>query len=246
MAGLNKFIALIRLFDERRPSLTVQEMAEAVGMPASTVYRLVRELVSHRLLEPATEAHYRLGAAFIEFDRMVRRTDPLLRAGVPLLPDLVAHTGVPCVAVLARLYGDRVICAADQRLDGTDLKTSYERGRPMPLTRGATSRAILAQLPARKLRKLLQSEGGMAGQSDETFRLELANTRKHGYCVSRGEVDEGLVGIAVPVSDPDLALSASLSLIVRAADIDDNVERKLVLLAVASANMLTESLAKIR
>jgi DNA-binding IclR family transcriptional regulator len=59
--------------------------------------------------------------------------------------------------VLARLYGDRVICAVNERHESADLVTSYERGRPMPLTRGATSKTILAQLDGRRLKKLLEN-----------------------------------------------------------------------------------------
>jgi DNA-binding IclR family transcriptional regulator len=242
MSGLSRFLDVLRCFDETKPDWTVQELAERVSAPASTIYRTVRELVANGFLEPSTEAHYRLGSAFVEFDRMIRLTDPLVKYGIPLLRDLVAEVRFPCVAVLARLYGERVICAVDERYEGADLLTSYERGRPMPLTRGATSKAILAQLPARRLRKLLQTEPGNGLSNLQPFHTELAAIRKRGYCVTQGEVDRDLRGIAVPVSCPELAISASISLIVRAGSLSEALERRLVLLLVSSADLLARSL----
>ncbi|MGO4831237.1 IclR family transcriptional regulator [Rhizobiaceae sp. 2RAB30] len=242
MSGLSRFLYVLRCFDETKPNWTVQELAERLSAPTSTTYRTVRELVAHGLLEPSTEAHYRLGSAFVEFDRMIRLTDPLVKVGIPLLRDLVAEVRFPCVAVLARLYGDRVICAVDERYEGDDLLTSYERGRPMPLTRGATSKAILAQLPARRLRKLLQTEPEIGALDQQSFHAELTAIRKRGFCVTQGEVDRDLRGIAVPVSSPDLAISASISLIVRAGSVSEATERRFVLLLVSAANLLTGAL----
>jgi DNA-binding IclR family transcriptional regulator len=244
MSGLSRFLAVLRCFDEAKSNWTVQELAEAIDVPTSTVYRTVRELVANGFLEPSIEAHYRLGSAFVEFDRMIRLTDPLVKHGSPLLRDLVAEVRFPCVAVLARLYGDRVICAADERFDGEELVTSYERGRPMPLTRGATSKTILAQLPGRRLKKLLStSEDQKSTPSLREFQTELLSVRKRGYCITQGEVDKDLRGIAVPVSNGDLAISASISIIVRADSISEAMERRFVLLLVSAANLLAQSLA---
>lgn len=242
MAGLSRFVGVLRLFGEDKSDWTVQEIAGAIEVPASTVYRTVRELVANGFLEPSTEAHYRLGAAFLEFDRLVRLTDPLLLSGGDLLRMLVHEARIPCVAMLARLYGERVICAAEEHGDGAEIATSYERGRPMPLTRGATSKAILAQLPARRLKKLLATGDGPAGQDFQELKDELAAIRRRGFAVAAGEVDEGLVGIAVPVASPELAISASLSLVLRRSDLDDATERRLALLLVSAGTMLTESL----
>ena len=194
------------------------------------------------------EGYYRLGSAFIEFDRRTRLTDPLVQVGVPMLTDIVQHANVPCVAVLARLYGNTVMCVADTRSAGTAVQTSYERGRPRPLTRGATSKVILAQLPTRRLNKLLattnSSSSPVTSSSDAAFRNELALIRKNGYCVARGEVDDGRVGLAVPIFIPEQALIASLSLVLDAVSSNESLERRLILLLVSSAALLKEQLTR--
>ncbi len=246
MSGLSRYAKILRLFGELQSDWTVPEISAALGVPASTIYRAVRELVAESLLEPATEGHYRLGAAFVEFDRRLRVTDPLYQAGTALLHEVAAQARLPCIAVLARLYGNTVMCVADAASADRSIGTSYERGRPRPLTRGATSKVILAQLNARKLTRLLATAGRETkhpfAPSDLELRDQLAATRRRGYCVTRGEVDQGLAGIAAPVSLPDQALTASLSVVVDAQALDDPIERRLVLLLVSSASLLTEQI----
>jgi DNA-binding IclR family transcriptional regulator len=241
MAGLDRFVEILRLFDENKPDWTIQDMATATDVPASTVYRTVRELVGQGFLDPSIEAHYRLGAAFIEFDRRLRISDPLIREGDPMLADLLAAANVPCVAVLARLYRDQVICVADHRTLGVGVETSYERGRPMPLLRGATSKVILAQLPKAKLVKVLKASGDERIVKSDII-AELTGIRRQGYAITRSEVDSGLVGIAVPVSCPEAAIQASMSLIIRAADINESIERRLLMTVTPAADVLSRKL----
>ena len=81
MSGLTRFLVVLRLFDEAKNNWTVPEIADVTGIPSSTVYRTARELLAANFLEPAQEGHYRLGSAFIEFDRLIRMTDPLVHLG---------------------------------------------------------------------------------------------------------------------------------------------------------------------
>jgi DNA-binding IclR family transcriptional regulator len=249
MSGLTRYGEVLRLFDEARSDWTISEMSGALDVPASTVYRTVRDLLAENFLEPATEGHYRLGSAFVAFDRLIRLTDPIVRVGNELLHDIALQARVPCVGVLARLYGDTVMCVADTVPTDRAIRTSYERGRPRPLTRGATSKVILAQLPTRRLSKLLAAhsvtERHPHAPSAAQLREELALIRRRGFCVSRGEVDKGLVGLAAPVSVPSRALMASLSLVVSASTLDEAIERRLVLLLVSAASLLTERLSRI-
>ncbi|MDQ0456769.1 IclR family transcriptional regulator [Rhizobium paknamense] len=242
MAGLDRFVEILRLFDSEKPDWTIQDMAVAVDVPASTVYRTVRELVSQGFLDPSIEAHYRLGAAFIEFDRRLRLCDPLIREGEPMLLDVLAAAQVPCVAVIARLYREEVICVVDHRTPNNTIDTSYERGRPMPLLKGATSKAILAQLPRARLGKILKA-AGQDGDLQQDMVSKLTAIRRQGYAITRGEVDKGLVGISVAVSCPEAAIHASMSLIIRSDDSNDGVERRLLMTLMPAADLLSRALS---
>ena len=240
MAGLTRFMDVLRLYTVERHSWTVQAMSETLAIPVSTVYRAVGELVRAGLLEAGPESSYRLGAAFVEFDRLTRLTDPLVRVGRSVLRAAVARSPVPCVGLLSRLYNGTVMCIADDASGPLDFRSSYERGRPMPLTSGATSKAILAHVPPRRLAVLLNRHSGEI--DPKPFRAQLAEIRRRGFAISRGEIDDGLAGIAAPVRLPALGLVASLSFVVRAANLDDDAERGLVEVLVAARARLTDAL----
>lgn len=243
MAGFGRFLMILRLFEASpaggAPSWTVPAMASVLGVPTSTLYRTVRELTKAGFLEQAGEAHYRLGPAFIEFERLLRLNDPLLRMGRGVLIDLVRQANMPCIAILARLYNGEVMCVADEKAPGTSFRSSYERGRRMPMTRGATSKIILAHLPSRELRKLIGPRASSA-----QFRHELRATKRAGHAVTASEIDPGLTGVAAPIVDVDLGIAASLTLVVEEKIVDEPARRRLVLLVVSAASMLAESIRK--
>lgn len=241
MRGLGRYVRILHLFGDHQSQWTVAEIATALNVPASTVYRTVQDMVSADFLEAGSDARYRLGVSFIEIDRLIRVTDPLYSVGTPLLSDICAQARVPCVAFLARLYNDTVMSVSQAATSDGYVQTSYERGRPRPLTRGATSRIILSHLPTRRLRRLLESEP-IPGRSIDDIRAELSVIRKRGYCVARGEVDPGLMGIAAPVFFSDRATLGSISLVARIQDVDTQLEMRLAMLVVATARVLSDEL----
>lgn len=238
MMGIDRYVRVLALFGEDRSTWTVAEISEALDTSASTLYRLVREMVAVGFLESATEARYRLGPAFIEYARRIRMTDPLIRAGEMFLSNLVSLVGLPCSAILARLYGDNVMCVAEQRALQTNFATSYELGRPMPLLRGATSKAVLSELPSRQLKRLLDEQGGSIGLARDALIEELAAIRKAGVCLTKGEVDKGLVGIAAPVRNKILGINASLSIILPGQDLVAETVPRLFVLIASTASMI--------
>jgi DNA-binding IclR family transcriptional regulator len=103
---------------------------------------------------------------------------------------------------------------------------SYERGRLMPLYRGATAKIILAHLPTRTLKSLFahdaaEIEGAGLGKSFDEFRRALAGLRRAGICITHGEVDPGRTGIGAPIFDRDGVVLGSLSLALPSARIDE-------------------------
>jgi len=238
MAGFSRYLAVLRLFGEQASAWTAPDVSAALGVPPSTIYRTLRELVAGGFLESAQDGAYRLGPAFIEYDRLLRIADPLVAAGAGALRDVVRQAGAPCVALLSRLYNGKVMCVADEAARDTPFRPSYERGRPMPLTQGATSKVILAHLPARQLTKLVgPPQGGGDG-----LRRELADIRRRGYCATASEIDAGLAGIAAPVIVREAGVTASLSLVADDSRLDDAQRRRLVLLVVSAASLVTEDL----
>ena len=159
-----------------------------------------------------------LGPAIIELDRQIQMCDPMLRAARGVMADLIGYAPDVAIILLCRLFHDRVICVHQVFGRGPHEPVSYERGRPMPLFRGATSKIILANLPPHTLKVLFSKhapEIAAAGLGDnwDAFKRTLAALRRDGVCITKGEVDAGRgSGSALQFSirnGPSLAASVS-------------------------------------
>jgi DNA-binding IclR family transcriptional regulator len=223
MSSLERMLGVLDLFSLDRPVWTADALAAALGYTRSTAYRYVKELVDAGLLARAGGGSYMLGPRIIELDRQIRLCDPLLAAAAPVMRGMLANHGAE-VILLCSLYRDKVLCVHQERRD-FPRDISYSRGRPMPLFRGATSRVMLAYLPDRQLARLFDrnrdeiAAAGL-GASWEEFTAGLRALRRAGYCVSRGEVNEGVVGVAAPIFDGERRMIGSLSRVLTQDDFD--------------------------
>jgi DNA-binding IclR family transcriptional regulator len=221
MSRPSRLVLILQLFEKDRPVWTVEQMTRALRLSSSTVYRHVRSLVSAGFLDPVTGAGYALGPAFIRYDRVIRQSDPLIQHAAPIMSTLLERTSQNCTVVLCRKFKDCVMCVHQVSGRKSRGATSYERGVAMPIFLGATSRVILAQLPARALKaiylaneKTIHRVWGARDWND--FHAQIKDIRRAGYALTKSEVARGRVGLAAPIARNGQAL-ASISLVASAA-----------------------------
>lgn len=226
MATADRVLAVLGLFTLEEPVWTVEAAARRLGLSSSTAYGYVRSLVDSGLLVAARSGRYTVGPAVISLDRLTRRHDALVAAARPAMRQLAGAAEGGLVALLCRSFRLQVMCVDQYATGQPGFAIGYERGRPMPLYAGAASKAILAHLPARTLRKLWTGEAGAiasAGLGTDLpgFRRVMRDLRRQGVVVSRGEIDTGLVGVSAPVF-ADGEVSGSLGVVASAELLDDS------------------------
>jgi DNA-binding IclR family transcriptional regulator len=214
-SSLARMMAVLDLFDEQQLNLTPERIAEALTVSLPTAYRYVKVLGDAGLLCRQAGGSYGLGPRIIVLDHLIRRSDPVLATAVPLMKELVAQTGLDCVA--SALYGDQML-DIHREYSAQPASLSYGRGRPRPLLLGAAPKAVLACLPPVQLRRLFASrpaEVAAAGLPSDWpgFRRYFARIRKTGSYVSIGELEPTLAAVAAPLLQPDGRCSVALSLV---------------------------------
>src|SRR5262245_53628414 len=213
MNRANRVNSILRLFTAEKPLWTPEEAAAALDVSLSTAYRQLSALVKAGLLDAVEGSKaYVLGPAIIELDRNIRMSDSLIIAAKPAMRWLAEQAPVASIVLLCRLYRDRVMCIHQEEKPGTCGEVSYERGRLMPLFRGAPSKTIIAQLPPRRLAKIVTDARAEGSVSEIPDLKELRLIRRQGFCITRGEVDKGIVGIAVPLPTARRGVAASLGI----------------------------------
>lgn len=228
MSTVDRALSILRLFGPQKPEWTVEEAAREMGLPASTVYRYFRSLTETGLIVNFASGRYVIGPAIIELDRQTRRLDPLIVAAEPVLDALWPSRDIESVALLCRIYRRKVMCVHQRATPNASLALSYERGRPMPLYRGSPSKIILAHLDRRVLRRCFEqdaSEIAQAGLGDswEDFLATLRKLRRKGYSQTAGELDVNARGASAPIFGPDGDIMASISLVMKAVEVDDAI-----------------------
>lgn len=194
-------LAILDLFTVDAPSWTAEQICEERRLSLPTGYRYIRELVAAGLLARGSAGRYSLGPRIIALDYTIRQSDPLLRLAVPIMKDLVRRTG--CACVISTLLGDQILDT--HRESGAEpLELAYGRGRSRPMFQGAAPKVILADQPNAWLRRLYDArsaEIAAAGMGDDwaAFRRGLAEIRRRGFYVSRGELESNLSAVAAPI-----------------------------------------------
>jgi DNA-binding IclR family transcriptional regulator len=219
MSTSDKVVGILNLFSIEKSEWTVEQAARAIHQPVSTTYRHFAVLARAGLIDSFRGGHYVLGPAAIQLDGLIRKTDPLLGAAQPAMKFLSGAVDRPAVVLLCRFYRDQVMCI-DQAIAGNaTFASSYHRGRLMPLARGAASKIILATLSDWH-KKSLHARNGKEfaaaglGTSWAELRASLAQIRDTGYSITRGEIDEGMIGLSAPILGAEGTPLGSLSYVI--------------------------------
>ncbi len=244
--SLEKVLAVLEVFSEDRLEWTPEELMEELGYSRPTLYRYLKTLKEAGLLSSMPNTGFTLGPKVVEMDYLMRKSDRLIINGSAHLKNLTSKYS--CTALLVRWYGNRLLCV-DSDTSTKNPLSSYPRGRPMPLGRGAIARSIMAFLPRRHLVPLvertlddLRTIG--LGHSVEDVMEQLKKVRKAGVSVAYGEVTPGVVGIAAPVFDAGRSPVASVCVTIAGNLVDGAEIERIAADVKAAARDVSDSLLR--
>ncbi|MDC9720351.1 MAG: IclR family transcriptional regulator [Gammaproteobacteria bacterium] len=213
--ALDRGILLLQALAQQN-AVSLSDLALQVGMPASSAHRLLMTLQQHdfvdfdentQLWQVGIEA-FRVGSAYLS------RTNFLEAARQPLR-DLMEATGE--TANLAVMDQAEVVFVA-QVETSKPIRAFFSAGTRALMHSSGIGKALLAQLPKRKLDALLQS-AGMPKYTPRTLTLpqdlyaDLEDTAKRGWSYDQEERYEGMscVGAAIRNAQGDWVGGISVS-----------------------------------
>ena len=214
-SSLSRMLGVLDLFDDGVLTRTAESIAGDMGVSVPTGYRYVRMLVEAGLLQRLENSHYTLGPRIILLDHYIRKADPVLREGIPLMRELVEKTGFDCVT--SGLFGNQLL-DTHREYAAAPATLAYGRGRPRPMFKGAAPKVIVASFPSAQLHKLFDAQKVQvleAGLPDNwsDFRRYFAGIRKAGFYLSTGELEPHLSALAAPIPKDGGGIWGALQLV---------------------------------
>jgi IclR family transcriptional regulator, acetate operon repressor len=195
-----------------RPMLLMDVVA-AVGLPKATVHRILTQLVDGGLLRRLPGAGYGVGTRLSRLGRDLITNDAGRPARRAILQRLVDSLGETCNFTMLDgaeiIYLDRVETASP-------LRVNLQPGSRIPAHCSASGKLLLAHLPPVQYARLA-SQLPLTRFTARTIvdraalSAELERIRQCGYSVDDEEYLEGLVCVAVPVTDEQQRVWATVA-----------------------------------
>ncbi len=181
---LDRGLTALSVIAESTEGITVAALADRLSVHRAIAYRIVATLADHAMAYRDPDGRLRLGSGPLV---LAAQFDGGLRAlARPVIEALSADTSA--TAFLSVAHGEECVAIATAELERPFVNVGYRSGRRHPLTLGAAGIAIIAGRPERP---------------DDSE--EVRQARRDGYCVTRGQLQVGAIGVAAP-----LRLSARL------------------------------------
>jgi DNA-binding IclR family transcriptional regulator len=239
---LERTVTLLDLLERNPNGATIRNLTRELGLPRSTVYRILNTLLAHKWVRRTNDGVFSLGPRLTALAARVKSdlvSYDLVEIASPVAQHLRDELGEP--TKLSVRDGDRakVVVAI---LGKHEYSPAPKVGTSYPLYAGAASKMILAHVSEAELEQLLSAP--MTRYTPKTItdpdklRSDLQRIRKQGFAVEMGEHSASVHAVAAPVFDHDGRFLAALS-IPFLADKDAVMRERLRLGVVHAAAMIT-------
>jgi IclR family acetate operon transcriptional repressor len=214
---VKKAMDILDCLGEAAGPLSAREIGRKLGLPRSTVYRLLTTLATGGYVgqDPEKAQEYRLGFKIMELASSLLDSIQLRRQALPFLTELrdIAQETVHLVVMDQGqvTYIDKVECSKAVRMHSAMGRRGFSHST-------AVGKAMLAFMPDEQVERII-GEHGLPTHTPNTITdrdalaEELERVRRQGYAVDNIENEEGIRCVGAPVFDhqgrPVAALSVS-------------------------------------
>lgn len=203
---LDKALRVLAAFGEHSAVWSEAALRDHVGIPSTTLNRILRSLEQAGYLMRGGDGRYRLGAAAVRLGQRASASLDLPAVLEPHLRELARRTEELVILAVPDLTRSRATYVAIADCPKR-LRVTAEIGTTVPLTAGATAKTVLAfqrpvdidavlKRPAQRL-----AAGTITNQAE--IRRQLATIARRGWGLSWEETYDGAWAVAAPVLDSE-------------------------------------------
>jgi IclR family transcriptional regulator, pca regulon regulatory protein len=212
IAGLEKGLQLIEVFDDAHPRMTSSQAGERCGLTRTAARRYLLTLThlgyvaTDGKLFWLTPRMLRLGQSYLDSARLPRIVQPFLQR---------VAAGTSEVAYVCVLDGEEIVYIARNGLN-RNMNTGHVLGARVQAQVTAAGMVLLAMMDARRqdqwfANRKLKAYTSFTLTDVDKLKQELAIVRAQGWASSEQQLELTMRGVAVPLIDRNGELVAALN-----------------------------------
>lgn len=240
--GLERGLRILAEFSRREPTLSAPELARRLGVPRSTVFRLLVTLENMGFVERTGDGRaYRLGQAVLRLGFEYLASLGIIELGRPILERLRDGTGYAASLVVR---DGRDIVYIQRAAAASPFASSVSVGTRLPAHATVLGHVLLGDLSLSEMRALYP-ESRLEGASvntptnaDALFEL-VQHTRSRGHVLAQGFFEPHISTVAAPVFDDRSHVVAAIGLTIPGSQIPEDQRAPLVAQVRGAATQLS-------
>jgi DNA-binding IclR family transcriptional regulator len=223
--GLERGLKILTEFSPREPVLGAPELSRRLGIPRTTVFRLLQTLESLGFLERADkDRNYRLGVAVLRLGFEYLSSLELTDLGLPIIEALRDSTGLTS-HILIRDGRDVVFVAKAQSQAPIFSSVKVNVGTRLPAHATTHGHVLMGDLSLEELRalypegRLERFTGSTPETVDELYELAREDAER-GYATSQSSFERGISVVTAPVRNDTGRIVAVITTTIPRPEID--------------------------
>lgn len=230
MSTLLKAFDILDCFTDDIQELGISDISSLVGMPVSSVHRIIQSLEFEGLLAQNRETKkYALGSKFLDYSTKCSKYQEYQRIAAKHADELCRITGEN--VNVATCSGDQItnIYTAETHFV---LRPNFPLHKPFPAYCTGVGRVFLSHMSEAAQKWVYENNAASISQSQEDFLTMLCKARQDGYALDDQAFNTGLRCVAAPVYCNGDKLLFAMSVSAPLARMDDTAyenARQLVL-----------------
>ncbi|MFD3191304.1 IclR family transcriptional regulator [Sedimentitalea sp. HM32M-2] len=233
-----RLIQLLEAIAGAPAPVSVRDLTGITGLPKATIYRNVASLVECGFLDEVDGgSRYMLGIRFVRIALTGKSDSHVIRAVSALMQRTVEDLGE--TAFFARYRAGRVDIVAVETPSDPAISYIHPGLGPRPVHACSSAKAIAAYISDDMRAEMLDARPIRFNPETITdpnlLERELNQVRRDGYAMCRGEIDEGVTSVAVPVHVERLGAVFSIGVVGPSARVTQSISNPILPVLTAQA-----------
>lgn len=219
MSTLLKAFDILDCFNDDGHELGISDISALVGMPVSSVHRIIQSLEFEGLLVQNRETKkYALGSKFLSYSSKCSEYQEYQRIAAKYADELCRVTGEN--VNVATCSGDRItnVYTAETHFV---LRPNFPLHKPFPAHCTGVGRVFLSHMSEAAQKWVYENNSASISQSQEEFLAMLRKAKEDGYALDDQAFNAGLRCVAAPIYCSGDKLLFALSVSAPLARMDD-------------------------